>query len=276
MTAMNTKPDQYGVMGNPIGHSKSPRIHALFAAQTGQSLEYRAIRVEPGGFPAAVDAFRRAGGRGLNVTIPFKQDAWVYADLLSSRAERASAVNTLSFAETGGALGENTDGIGLIRDLCGNHGVELSDKHLLLLGAGGAARGILQPLLEQRPATLTIANRTANKAAELALLFSDLGYVTGSGFTDLHDRNFDLIINATAAGLEGKAPSLPPGVLARGGCCYDLMYADTPTAFLRWAREQGAALALDGLGMLVEQAAESFYLWRGIRPDTAPVIRTLR
>lgn len=270
-----TTPDQYAVMGNPIAHSKSPRIHALFAAQTGQHLEYRAILVEPGGFAAAARAFREAGGKGLNVTVPFKQDAWVFADLLSARAERAGAVNTLIF-EPGGVRGDNTDGVGLVRDLTANHGYRLAGQRVLLLGAGGAARGVLQPLLMEKPAQLVVANRTADKALELALRFSDLGRVSASGFAELAERQFDLIVNATAAGLSDAVPQLPAGVLAPDGWCYDLMYGEEPTAFVRWGREQGAAQSLDGLGMLVEQAAESFHLWRGVWPETGPVIAALR
>ncbi|NMQ20196.1 shikimate dehydrogenase [Candidatus Competibacter phosphatis] len=267
--------DHYAVMGNPIAHSKSPRIHALFAAQTGQNLEYRAILVEADGFAAAARAFRDAGGKGLNVTVPFKQDAWVFADLLSARAERAGAVNTLVFDATG-VRGDNTDGPGLVRDLTGNHGCPLADKKILLLGAGGAARGVLQPLLAERPAQLVIANRTVAKAVELTLRFSDLGRVSGCGFADLAGRRFDLIVNATAAGLHDAVPPLPDGVLATDGWCYDLMYGKEPTAFVRWGWAQGAVHSLDGLGMLVEQAAESFHLWRGVWPETKPVIEALR
>ncbi len=272
---MTGLPDHYAVMGNPIAHSKSPRIHALFAAQTGQNLEYRAILVEADGFAAAARAFRDAGGKGLNVTVPFKQDAWVFADLLSARAERAGAVNTLVFDATG-VRGDNTDGPGLVRDLTGNHGCPLADKKILLLGAGGAARGVLQPLLAERPAQLVIANRTVAKAVELSLRFSDLGRVSGCGFADLAGRRFDLIVNATAAGLHDAVPPLPDGVLATDGWCYDLMYGKEPTAFVRWGREHGATHSLDGLGMLVEQAAESFHLWRGVWPETKPVIEALR
>ncbi len=272
---MTTQPDQYAVMGNPIAHSQSPRIHTLFAAQTGQRLEYRAILVEPGGFAAAARAFRDAGGKGLNVTIPFKQDAWVFADLLSARAERARAVNTLSFEPTS-VRGENTDGLGLVRDLKVNHGYALAGRRILLLGAGGAARGVLQPLLAEQPTQLVVANRTAGKAAELALRFGDLGLVSGCGFTDLAGRSFDLVINATAAGLSDAVPPLPDGVLAADGWCYDLMYGREPTAFVRWGWERGAVQSVDGLGMLVEQAAEAFHWWRGVWPETKPVIAALR
>lgn len=270
------KINQYAVMGNPIGHSKSPRIHALFAAQTGQSLEYRAILVEPGHFAAAADAFRDAGGQGLNVTVPFKQDAWRYVDERGSHAERAGAVNTIVFREDGSAFGENTDGIGLVRDLSVNHGFEPAGKRILLLGAGGAARGVLPSLLAEKPEVLVIANRTPARAVELAVMFSDLGPISGCGFDELSGQSFDLIINATAAGLSDAVPPLPDGILNKGGWCYDMMYGDEPTVFVRWGQEHGAARALDGLGMLVEQAAESFYLWRGVRPQTAPVIAALR
>lgn len=273
---MNTQPDQYAVMGNPIAHSQSPRIHTLFATQTGQFMEYRSIRVQPNHFTEAVDTFRAEGGKGLNITVPFKQDAWIYADILSPRAERARAVNTLVFQESGSAFGENTDGIGLVRDLKKNHGLELKGKGILLLGAGGAAQGVLQPLLAEEPAKLVIANRTPSKAMELALLFADLGRLSGCGFPELKGSSFDLIINATSASLQGEMPSLPKGLLAEGGWCYDMMYSAEPTAFVHWGHQQRAQRALDGLGMLVEQAAESFFLWRGIRPDTRPVIAKLQ
>lgn len=270
------KIDQYAVMGNPIGHSKSPKIHTLFAVQTGQSLEYRAILVEPGHFASAADAFRDAGGRGLNVTVPFKQDAWRYVDKRGGCTERAGAVNTILFREDGSACGENTDGVGLVRDLKFNHGFDPAGKRILLLGAGGAARGVLPSLLDEKPEVLVIANRTPTRAMELAVMFSDRGPVSGCGFDELPGRSFDLIINATAAGLSDAIPPLPDGILNKGGWCYDMVYGDKPTAFVRWGQVQSAACAVDGLGMLVEQAAESFYLWRGVRPQTAPVIAALR
>jgi shikimate dehydrogenase len=272
---MTDKLDQYAVIGNPIGHSKSPMIHALFAEQTGQRLEYKALLAEPGKFKTAVDEFRAAGGLGMNVTVPFKQDAWIYADELSARAERAGAVNTLWFRENS-VFGENTDGLGLLHDLVDNQGFAIGGKRILVLGAGGAARGVLQPLLAAEPDSLVIVNRTADKAAELALKFTDLGRVSGGGFDFLRDRQFDLLINATAASLSDELPAVSPELLAADAWCYDMSYGDQATAFVRWARQHGVAKALDGLGMLVEQAAASFALWRGVRPATAEVIAALR
>jgi len=267
--------DRYAVMGHPIAHSRSPRIHALFAAQTGQDMSYEAVDVEPGHFPEAVAEFRGAGGRGLNVTVPYKQQAWTLSERRSERAQRAGAVNTLVL-DPAELFGDNTDGAGLVRDLTGNHGLALDGRRVLLVGAGGAARGVLEPLLAQGPRRLVIANRTPGRAVELAGAFRGLGPVEGCGFADLQDRRFDLIINATAAGLAGEVPPLPGHVAAEGAWCYDMMYGAGPTAFVAWAREHGVAHAVDGLGMLVEQAAESFRLWRGVEPDTAPVIETLR
>ncbi len=272
---MTSALDQYAVMGHPIAHSKSPQIHRLFAEQTGQALEYHAMLVERGGFAKAAQDFQATGGKGLNVTVPFKQDAWVFADVLSARAERAGAVNVLSFS-VAGVQGENTDGLGLVRDITINHGYPLAGKRILLLGAGGAARGVLQPLLAENPAVVMIANRTASKAAELALRFGDLGRVSGCGLDELAGLQFDLIINATAAGLDDTVPPLPDTVLVAGGVCYDMMYGKETTAFVRWGLAHSASQSLDGLGMLVEQAAESFRLWRGVMPDTQPVILALR
>ena len=268
--------DRYAVFGNPIAHSKSPRIHALFAAQTGQDLHYEAILAPLDGFAASLADFQAHGGRGANVTVPFKQEAWALADARSPRAQRAGAVNTLVLQADGTRFGDTTDGVGLVRDLCGNHGVSLTGRRVLLVGAGGAARGVLEPLLAERPRELLIANRTAATARTLAEMYADLGLVRGSGFDELAGRQFDVIINATAAGLQGETPALPDAVFAAGSCAYDMMYGDAPTAFIRWARQHGAGRAFDGLGMLVEQAAESFYLWRGVRPDTAAVIEQLR
>ena len=268
--------DRYAVMGNPVAHSKSPLIHRLFAEQTGQDMVYEAILVPRDGFARAVADFCAAGGKGLNVTVPFKQEAWQLATRRSERAERAGAVNTLAIEGAGDLYGDNTDGVGLVRDLKINQGVELAGRRILLIGAGGAARGVLAPLLAERPARLVIANRTVSRAAELAQAFRDLGPVEGCGFADLAGRGFDVVINATAAGLEGRVPDLPAGPITPDSVCYDMMYGSEPTAFVRHARALGARLAVDGLGMLVEQAAESFLLWRGVRPDTAPVIARLR
>lgn len=271
-----TQPDRYAVMGNPIAHSKSPLIHRQFAGQTGQVLTYDAILVDIGRFTEAVDAFRRDGGKGLNVTVPFKQDAWRLASRRTPRAERAGAVNTLWWDGDERLCGDTTDGVGLVRDLCDNHGIRIEGRRVLLVGAGGAARGVIEPLLAERPATLVIANRTPERAHELAAIFGGLGPITGCGFGELSGRSFDLAINATAAGLTGEVPPLPATVFAPGACAYDMMYGSEPTAFVRWSLAQGCARALDGLGMLVEQAAEAFFIWRGVRPDTAPVIARLR
>lgn len=261
--------DRYAVFGNPIGHSKSPRIHAEFARQTGQDLSYEAILAPVDDFAGALRAFRAAGGLGANVTVPFKEQAYALAERLSARAEAAGAVNTLSFSAMG-IEGDNTDGIGLVHDLSGNLGFDLAGKRILLLGAGGAARGVVLPLLEQRPAALRIANRTAAKALELAARFG----CQGGGFDDLAGDSFDLVVNATSASLAGDAPPLSAGVYAPGALAYDMMYGrDTP--FMQAARQAGARVA-DGLGMLVEQAAEAFFIWRGVRPATAPVIARLR
>jgi shikimate dehydrogenase len=270
------EPDRYAVMGNPIAHSKSPQIHAAFARQTGQSLEYTAIQVEPGALPQAIGNFQANGGKGLNITVPFKQEAWQLADQLSDRARLAGAVNTIRFEDDGSLYGDNTDGAGLVRDIVHNHGGAITDAEVLILGAGGAARGVLEPLLEENPDSLVIANRTVDRATTLAGEFKSLGNVRGCGFDDLAGRQFSLIINATSASLQGELPPLPEGVIAEGGWCYDMMYGAEPTVFLCWAEAHGAARCLDGLGMLVEQAAESFTLWRGVRPETRKVIDTLR
>ena len=267
--------DRYAVFGNPIAHSKSPRIHTLFAEQTGEAVVYEARLAEIGQFAQAVAQFRAEGGKGCNVTVPFKQDAWQLADELSADAARAKAVNTLVLRADGSIFGANTDGIGIVRDLQQNHGISLQGKRILLLGAGGAAMGVLQPLLAQQPKCVLVANRTAAKALELAEAFADVGNVRGGGFADI-DGEFDLIINGTAASLQGDLPPLPTGCLAQGGCTYDMMYGAKPTAFVQWGKMQGAAQALDGLGMLVEQAAEAFFIWRNVRPDTAPILAQLR
>lgn len=267
--------DQYVVFGNPIGHSKSPLIHRLFAQQTGQQLEYNTLLAPLDDFAGAARDFF-AQGRGANVTVPFKEDAYRLCDSLTERAQRAGAVNTLSKQADGTLLGDNTDGAGLVRDLTVNAGVSLKGKRILLLGAGGAVRGALEPLLAQRPASVVIANRTVEKAELLVELFADLGPVSASGF-DWLQESVDLIINATSASLSGDLPPIASSLIEPGKTvCYDMMYAKEPTPFCRWASEHGAALVLDGLGMLAEQAAEAFYLWRGVRPDSAPVLAELR
>ena len=261
--------DRYAVFGHPIAHSKSPLIHAAFARQTGQDITYEAILAPKDGFADSVAAFIAAGGRGANVTVPFKEAAFKLVHRLSPRAERAGAVNTLSF-DAGSIRGDNTDGAGLVADLTRNLHCTLSGKRILLLGAGGAARGVIEPLLDQQPAALVIANRTPSRAQELAELFGR--GVSACGFEEANTP-FDLVINATAASLAGELPPLSPRVFSANSLAYDMMYGrDTP--FLSFARTHGAATA-DGLGMLVEQAAEAFYLWRGVRPDTAPVIASL-
>lgn len=267
--------DRYAVFGHPIKHSKSPRIHRLFADQTGQTLEYTAQDVPAEQFSAAAENFFNEGGKGLNCTVPLKELAWSYADHKTERAQLSKAVNTLKLQADGSILGDNTDGIGLVTDLIANHAISLSAIRILILGAGGASRGIIAPILEQAPQSLVIANRTVDKAAKLAAEFHGKGLVTGCGFDGLENRQFDLILNATSASLSDQLPPLPVGLLATNGNCYDLAYGNEPTAFVRWGRENHAAKSLDGLGMLVEQAAEAFFIWRGVRPETRPVIELL-
>ncbi|MDH5360441.1 MAG: shikimate dehydrogenase [Gammaproteobacteria bacterium] len=269
-------PDRYAVMGNPIAHSKSPDIHARFATQTDQDIEYTAILVEPGGFPQAVGNFQASGGKGLNVTVPFKHEAWKLADQLTERARLAGAVNTLVFQPDGSVQGDNTDGIGLVRDIRDHHSIPLQGISILLLGAGGAARGVLEPLLAEQPAQLVIANRTEEKAVSLAAEFKHLGKISGCSLQALAGQHFDLVINATSASLHGDLPPLPDDLLNKGASCYDMMYGAEPTVFMQWALQHGAEKCLDGLGMLVGQAAESFALWRGVRPEVDAVIQYLR
>ncbi|MFD2112271.1 shikimate dehydrogenase [Thiorhodococcus fuscus] len=269
-------PDRYAVIGNPIAHSKSPAIHAAFAEQTGQDIHYGRLLGALDDFAGDARRFFGEGGRGLNVTVPFKEQAWELADARSPRAELAGAVNTLIRIGDSGIRGDNTDGVGLIRDLTANHGFDFRDTSVLLLGAGGASRGVLLPLLESGLGRLLIANRTAAKAQQLAELGATLGPVEGRGLDQLAGERFDLIINATSAGLSDAVPPIPDDCLATGGWTYDMLYGDAPTAFCRWGAEHGAKRALDGLGMLVEQAAESFFLWRGVRPETTNVIKGLR
>jgi len=268
--------DRYAVIGNPVAHSKSPQIHAAFARATGQDIAYGRLLAPPDGFAATVRAFVAAGGRGLNVTLPFKQEAFALAATLTERARIAGAVNTLRF-DADGPLGDNTDGVGVTRDLAQNLGVALRGADLLILGAGGATRGIVAPLLAEGPRTLTIANRTVDRAYALAADFAALADVRAASAAALEGRRFDVVIHATSAGVRGDdTPAWPAGLFAPGALAYDLAYADGPTPFLRWAEAQGATRRADGLGMLVEQAAESFLLWRGVRPDTRAVLALLR
>lgn len=269
------KIDDYAVMGNPISHSKSPSIHTLFAEQTQQSILYTAIHVDLGGFKQAVGNFAATGGKGLNITVPFKQEAWSLVTERSERAERAGAVNTIKI-EDDKLFGDNTDGVGLVNDLIINHSIKLKEKSILLMGAGGAARGVLIPLLKQTPSSLFIANRTPDKAKNLADDFSDAGTISGGGYDAITGLKFDIVINATAASLQGDLPPLPDTLLNDNASCYDMMYAAKPTPFMLWATEHKAAKVLDGLGMLVEQAAESFFIWRNKKPETKTVIEKLR
>lgn len=266
--------DQYAVVGHPVSHSKSPWIHAAFARQTGQSLHYSAIDIEPDQFNQHVDQLRRQGFRGLNVTVPYKEDACTYVETLDAQAERAGAVNTIAFEAGGRSVGYNTDGIGLVQDLLVNQSAQIHQRRVLLLGAGGAARGVVEPLLRENPELLVIANRTVSKAEQLVQLFADFGSVRASGL-DL-DEPFHLIINATSASLTNQSLDLSENLVAPDAWAYDMMYGKDDTPFARWARQSGAVQVVDGLGMLVEQAAEAFYIWRGVRPDTAPVLAQLR
>lgn len=268
--------DKYAVFGNPIKQSKSPLIHSAFAAQCGIQLQYRAVLVALDGFEQAARNFFDNGGSGLNVTVPFKREAFEFADRLSDRALRAGAVNTLSLAADGSIEGDNTDGIGLVRDMVANLCWAVQGLRVLVLGAGGAARGILEPLLREKPRELLIVNRTPAKAQQLAAEFSDIAPLEGGAFSLIGQREFDLVINATSAGLSGEMPELPGTMLTERSCCYDLVYGAQPTAFMRWAAHHAAWAVADGLGMLVEQAAQSFYLWHRMRPETRPVINQLR
>jgi shikimate dehydrogenase len=262
-------PDRYAVIGNPVAHSRSPWIHAEFAQACRQDIEYTRIAAPLDGFVRAVGEFRAAGGKGLNVTLPFKPDAYRYCARASAQARAAAVVNTISFGPV--AQGDNTDGIGLVRDLAGNLGVELARANVLLMGAGGAAQGVAGALLEAGAGRLVIANRTLAKAQALAGRFAG---ARASSYEALAGESFDVIVNATSAGLAGDSPPLPDGVLHGASVAYDMVYGrDTP--FLAAARSAGAR-SCDGLGMLVEQAAESFFLWRGVRPQTAPVLQKLR
>ena len=273
---MNAPPDQYGVVGHPVAHSWSPFIHGLFARQTGETLVYRLHDVRPEDFRSHVLDFFSRGGRGLNITVPHKVAAADLANELTPRAERAGAVNTLMLKRDNRLLGDNTDGAGLVHDLRDNLSVELGGRRVLIVGAGGATRGVVAPLLVLQPAALVVANRTAERAQAFVADFADLGAVRGCGFEEIGADSYDVVINATSASLSGEVPAIPASAIRAETVCYDMAYSRNETSFLKWAREHGCERALQGWGMLVEQAAESFQLWRGVRPQTAPVLTALR
>ena len=262
--------DRYAVIGNPVAHSRSPWIHAQFARATGEDIDYGRIEAPPDGFVRAVEAFRAQGGKGLNVTLPFKGEAFRFCAATSERAAAAQAVNTLVL-DRGKPWGDNTDGVGLVRDLEVNHGRRLAGARVLLMGAGGAAQGVIGPLARAGAAAIVIANRTLPRAQALA---ARVRGAAACGYEALAGRSFDLVVNATSAGLAGELPPLPAGLFAPGALAYEMVYGRV-TPFMAMARAAGAQVA-DGLGMLVEQAAESFVVWRGVRPDTAPVLTALR
>jgi len=266
--------DKYLVIGNPIKHSKSPFIHQSFAAQTAQTLSYEKQWVGLSDFDAFITQFKQEGGKGCNITVPFKEQAYAFADQLSPRAQAAGAVNTLIIKDDGIVIGDNTDGQGLVADLLRQQ-VVIKQARILMIGAGGAARGCILPLLEQSPHSIVIANRTASKAQALAQQFSHAGDISSCALDDLQS-SFDIIINSTSASLSGLLPNIAENVIAQASCCYDMAYGSEETCFLRWARSLGVKQTIDGLGMLVGQAAESFRLWRGVTPDTATILVQLR
>lgn len=267
--------DRYALVGSPVYHSISPRVHALFADQTDQVMDYVAIEMKPEEFFRRVNQLADDGFKGLNVTVPLKNLAWEFTGNRDNNAELAGAVNVLKFNPDGSRYGYNTDGIGLLRDLTQND-IELHDRRILILGAGGAVQGVISPLLAANPQSITIANRTIAKADAIAERFNHLGRIQSCGYEALVDQAYDLIINGTSLGLSNEVPPLPDTVLKPGGCTYDMMYGKEPTAFVRWGQQHGASKALDGTGMLIEQAAETFWIWRGVRPETAPVIQELK
>lgn len=275
MTSMSGKVDQYGVVGHPVAHSLSPFIHSMFARQTGQSMSYRLFDFAPEELDERISAFFAQGGRGLNITLPYKITVVGRANELTARARHAGAVNTLAMRADGSILGDNTDGVGLTHDLCVNQHVIVNRRRVLVIGAGGAARGVLAPLLGLEPQIVVIANRTAERAKALATAFAQLGNVQGVGFRYVEGGAFDLVVNATSASLTGEIPDIPVAVIGPDTFCYDMAYGKGGTPFVRWATELGCRAAVPGWGMLVEQAAESFRLWRGVRPLTAPVLSAL-
>jgi shikimate dehydrogenase len=271
---MGSAPDLYGVIGHPVAHSRSPLIHRLFATRTGERMDYVLLDAAPGEFAAVVAEFHNGGGKGLNVTVPYKQEAYGIATRRTERARLAGAVNTLAWLD-GDLLGDNTDGAGLVRDLQVNLGIGLEGSSILLLGAGGASRGVVGPLLDCGARRVVIANRTHERADALAARFG-MSPRLGSMPLENLTSNFDLVVNATSASLYGEVPQIPRTAIGPGTFCYDMMYGREPTVFLRWAEANGAGGWADGLGMLVEQAAESFLVWRGVRPDTGPVLAEVR
>ncbi|MES1926315.1 shikimate dehydrogenase [Salinisphaera sp. T31B1] len=272
---MTDMPDRYAVIGHPVEHSRSPEIHAAFARQTGQRLSYDRLPAAPDAFVAVARGFFEAGGAGLNVTLPFKGDAAAFADRLTERAVRAGAVNTLARRDDGLLLGDNTDGAGLLNDLSARVGLSIAGARILILGAGGAVRGVVPVLMGQSPTRLQIANRSPDKAERIARDFADLGSIQACSLAEV-GPGWDLIINAISAGLGGEMPALPTHLLDGAGRAYDMLYANGPTPFMQWVGQHSDIPCSDGFGMLVEQAAESFFVWRGVRPDTAPVIQSLR
>lgn len=264
------------MMGHPVSHSLSPAIHMLFAEQTGEPVFYQAIAVEPGDFRNVLLQFRDAGGKGLSITLPFKPDAFAVSEQLTQRARQAGAVNTIWFDGEARVHGDNTDGIGLVTDIRDNQGIPIGGRRILILGAGGAVQGILGPLIAEAPACIVIANRTVSKARDLVNAFAGDGELSARGFDELAGESFDIVINGTSASLNAAVPPIPACVFADDALAYDLMYSTEATVFQSWSRDHGAGRSLDGLGMLVEQAAEAFYIWRGVRPQTQPVIAMLR
>lgn len=265
----------YAVIGNPVAHSKSPIIHTAFAEQAGLSIRYDRLLAPLDDFAGAIRQFQADGGRGANVTVPFKEIACQLADTLTARASLAGAANTLVFSDLG-IHADNTDGTGLIADIQINLAYALKGRRVLIMGAGGAARGVIAPILATQPAFLVIANRTLARAQTLRALFSPYGIVEAADYAALSGMQFDCVINATSASLAGELIALPEGVFAKGSLAYDMMYAAAPTPFMQYAQQQGAAYVADGLGMLVEQAAVSFHIWHGLHPATPPVISLLR
>ena len=275
MSVAPDTPDQYGVVGHPVAHSWSPFIHGMFAKATAQNLVYRLFDIAPNTFRREALRLFAGGVRGLNVTLPHKQAAAELVNELTPRAERAQAVNTIAFFKDTSLLGDNTDGLGLTADLERNLGINLTNKRVLILGAGGAVRGVLGPLLERDLGQLVIANRTPDRARKLAAEFADLGHISACGFAEIEGPPYDLIINATSASLHGEMPPVPAGLVSEETVCYDMAYGRGPTPFTTWGKSLHAGRITKGWGMLVEQAAESFLLWRGIRPDTQPVLHAL-